>query len=222
MRNILWAECPRKLTAGQIVALILVLLMSRPVGVAQTVPLAATPETRHSAQRPNSNRTVTPVPEPGAAPLKIENDPRTAASKRDVVSKGATELPTSMSASVQEKPLLPALLASPGVVGLSGTVRTVDGEPLAGVSLTADCDDTTASADSDDTGRFLITPLQSGHCQLDIDGTRAGARAHYGRFFAGVDLGVGTTVLPYVIWMTPIEERQVVEIPSPTTEQVTI
>jgi len=127
-----------------------------------------------------------------------------------------------MSASVQEKPLLPALLASPGVVGLSGTVRTVDGEPLAGVSLTADCDDTTASADSDDTGRFLITPLQSGHCQLDIDGTRAGARAHYGRFFAGVDLGVGTTVLPYVIWMTPIEERQVVEIPSPTTEQVTI
>ena len=45
----------------------------------------------------------------------------------------------------------------------------------------------------------------------------------YGRYFPGVDLLAGrTNVLPYTIWMTPIDRSQEVTIPSPTTRETVI
>jgi len=115
---------------------------------------------------------------------------------------------------------LPPLRARPGETALSGQVLRLNGGPLRGVALEMDGKATR----SDISGRFLLTGLTAGHHALLIDGRPASAAERtYGIFEAGVDVAAAqTTVLPYTIWMTPIDMAHAVTIPSPTTTETVI
>ena len=117
---------------------------------------------------------------------------------------------------------LPPLLAPPGVTAISGRVLTLDGRPLAGVTLAAAG---IGETESDRSGRFLLlAPAATGRQVLDIVGasaSRAGRR--YGFFEYGLDLDAGkTNVLPFTIWMPKLDTRHIVRIPSPTTSEVVV
>ncbi|MBZ5634890.1 MAG: DUF6531 domain-containing protein [Acidobacteriia bacterium] len=136
----------------------------------------------------------------------------------------ATDSTKSNTPANQEDPPVPPLQAGPNVTALSGFVRTVSGKYLPQVTLELNCGEETRRrlrAVSDGTGRFLIANTPSGHCKLEIDGTtvKRGSEV-YGIFTPGVDITKNTTnVLPYTIWMTPLDVAHSVTIPSPTTSE---
>ncbi len=115
---------------------------------------------------------------------------------------------------------LPAYRAKSGVTALSGQVLTLDGMPLAGVTLEVGNTRTT----TDESGRFLLTHLQSGYVVLLIDGTSANKHGlTYGIFQTGVNLVASrTTVLSFTIWMPLLDTLHAVMIPSPTTSAMVI
>ncbi len=115
---------------------------------------------------------------------------------------------------------LSPLHARPGSTALAGQVLKLDGTPLAHVRLQIG----SKFALSDGTGRFLIDNVPAGHSALMILGDSANSPARkYGIYKAGVNIQSGVTnVLPYVIWMTPLDTAHAVKIPSPTTEETVI
>lgn len=115
---------------------------------------------------------------------------------------------------------LPPLQAEPGVTALAGQVLTLTGQPLANVTL--HIEDQTAQ--TDETGRFLLTSTMSGWCELLIDGRTASSRRKtYGVFEVGMEIQGGqTNILPYTLWMPKIDTFHAVAIPSPTTAEVVI
>jgi RHS repeat-associated protein len=117
-------------------------------------------------------------------------------------------------------PSTPALEAPPGTTALAGHVLTIQGAPLADVTLQVGDQQTRTDA----TGRFLLTGLPAGHQELVIDGRSASTAARsYGVFVAGVGVAAGvTTALPYTIWMQRLDTRHTVSFPSPTTEEVVL
>jgi RHS repeat-associated protein len=128
-------------------------------------------------------------------------------------------------AATNEPDDLPSLQGLPGVTSLSGRVLlSANAKPLPGVSLELDCGWNKNTAQSDVTGRFLITSIPSGHCLLEIDGTKTGQKNKtYGLFFAGVDIqSAQTNVLPYNIWLTEIDTNHAVNIPSPTQSEIVV
>lgn len=114
----------------------------------------------------------------------------------------------------------PPLQAGPGVTALSGQVLTLLGKPLPNVTISIDGQ----SAQTDDTGRFLVLSLSAGHSVMLIDGrTASRPQKVYGTFRAGVDITSGkTNVLPYTIWMPRLDMGHAVNIASPTTTEVVI
>ncbi len=115
---------------------------------------------------------------------------------------------------------LPPLQADPGVTALAGQVLRLNGEPLANVTLRiAD-----RAAQTDQTGRFLLSVVPAGHQVVLINGhTASRPGATYGVFEVGVDVAQGqTTVLPYTIWMPRIDTEHAVTIPSPTTAEAVV
>jgi len=114
---------------------------------------------------------------------------------------------TSAKPGEKDDPELPALQVPAGVTALAGQVYTIEGKYLPEVTLELDCGKVAKekrySAQSDRTGRFLISNVPSGHCELIIDGTTAKeGKNEYGLFMPGVDIAKGiTNVLPYIIWM---------------------
>jgi RHS repeat-associated protein len=136
----------------------------------------------------------------------------------------ATDAPKSNTPADQEDPPVPPLQAGPGVTALSGIVRTVTGKYLSQVRLELNCGEEKSrrlQATSDGTGRFLIANTPSGHCKLEIDGTTVHRGSEvYGIFTPGVEIADKTTnVLPYTIWMTPLDMAHAVTIPSPTSSE---
>jgi RHS repeat-associated protein len=115
---------------------------------------------------------------------------------------------------------LPPLQAAPGITALAGQALTLNGQPLAGVTIKIDVQTT----QTDNTGRFLLAEIPAGHHELVIDGrTASKPRRTYGLFEAGVNMEVGkTNVLSYTIWMPKIDTAHTVTIPSPTTAEVVI
>jgi RHS repeat-associated protein len=115
---------------------------------------------------------------------------------------------------------LPPLRAAPGVTAVSGRVLRLNGQPLAHVKLSIDETVTW----TDNTGRFLLAPLDAGHRKLLIDGRTASTpgRAH-GVYEVGVmvDRGV-TNVLPFASWSSRIDSANAVTISSPTTSETVI
>jgi RHS repeat-associated protein len=118
---------------------------------------------------------------------------------------------------------LPALVAPPGVTAVSGRVLTLDGRPLAEVTLEIDG---VGETESDRTGRFLLlaSTATGGRHVLDIEGATASrAGRQYGFFEYGMTIETGqTNVLPFTIWMPRLDTRHTVKIPSPTTSEVVV
>jgi YD repeat-containing protein len=118
---------------------------------------------------------------------------------------------------------LPPLMAPPGVTAISGRVLTLDGRPLAGVSLSVEGD---SDVQSDRTGRFLL-PLKSsstGRRVLHIDGASASKpNRRYGFYEYGMTVkGGSTNVLPFTIWQPKLDTAHQVTIPSPTTSEMVV
>jgi len=115
---------------------------------------------------------------------------------------------------------LPPLKGPPGVTALAGQALTLSGHPLDAVTLQVG----NKKTQSDESGRFLLTDLPAGHQVLLIDGSTADNHGHhYGLYEDGVDLVAGTTTaLDYTIWMTRLDEKDAVTIPSPTTADTVV
>lgn len=123
-----------------------------------------------------------------------------------------------------DDPAVAPLQANPGLTALSGETRTVAGKYLPNVTFNLDCDGNRGTGKSDNLGRFLIVTQGSGHCEMEIDGTTAHLNGEdYGRYYPGIDLTAGqTNVLPYTVWLTPIDHAHEVTIPSPTTSEIVV
>jgi RHS repeat-associated protein len=142
--------------------------------------------------------------------------------------------PGSGGGTAAEDPILPALQGRPGRTALSGQVHNVAGKALKNVTLELECEapdgivqkkgKTNFKTKTDSTGRFLLEDTPSGHCELEIDGSTAQNDGNeYGLFFPSVDIRPGiTNVLPYTIWLTPLDMAHEVTIPSPTTSEVIV
>jgi RHS repeat-associated protein len=115
---------------------------------------------------------------------------------------------------------LPLLPAPEGETALAGQVLKLDGTPLSKVLLEIGKE----KAFTDDTGRFLLRNLGSGHHIMLVDGGPAATgKDTYGIYRVGVDLKSGeTNSLNYVIWMTALDTPHVVHISSPTTSDLVV
>ena len=115
---------------------------------------------------------------------------------------------------------LPMRRAAEGTTALAGQALTLDGAPLANVRIEVG----SQFAVTDNTGRFLVQNVGSGHHVMIIDGTTANSKSvSYGLFRVGVDLKAGrTNSLNYTIWMTALDAAHEVSIPSPTTSAMVI
>ena len=115
---------------------------------------------------------------------------------------------------------LPTLQAAPGVTALAGQVLTLNGRALDNVTIKVG----SRSASTDDTGRFLLEEVATGHQLMIIDGRTASTSSKaYGIFKVGVDIIDGkTNALGYTVWMPKLDTRNVVTISSPTTTNVTV
>ena len=115
---------------------------------------------------------------------------------------------------------LPTLQAAPGVTALAGQVLTLNGRALANVTIKVG----SRSASTDDTGRFLLEEVATGHQVMVIDGRTASTSSKtYGIFKVGVDIIEGkTNALGYTVWMPKLDTKHVVTISSPTTTNVTV
>src|SRR5262245_9076838 len=81
-----------------------------------------------------------------------------------------------------------ALRAVQGVSAVAGEVRTLNDQPLAGVTLRIE----DRAARTDETGRFLLPSVLPGRCTLLIDGrTASRPEQTYGVFEVGVDVKFG-------------------------------
>jgi hypothetical protein len=77
---------------------------------------------------------------------------------------------------------------------------------------------------SDHTGRFLLTDIEAGRHELEIEGESANRPGRtYGFFEFGLTFTAGkTNVLPFIIWMPKLDMARAVTIPSPTREEVVV
>ena len=115
---------------------------------------------------------------------------------------------------------LQLLQAPAGVTALSGQVLTLDGKPLANVTLKiAD-----RTAQTDNTGRFLLSAIPAGHQVMVMDGRTASRNKKvYGIFRAGVDLKEDkTNPLGYTVWMPRLDVNNVTTLSSPTSAAVKV
>lgn len=115
---------------------------------------------------------------------------------------------------------LPMLPGPAGLTSLAGQVLKLDGTPLADVLVEID----SRSTSTDETGRFVVQDVGSGHHVLIVDGGTVRAKsASYGIYRMGVDLQAGkTNSLNYTIWMPALDTQHIVAIPSPTTSDTII
>jgi RHS repeat-associated protein len=117
-------------------------------------------------------------------------------------------------------PMLQPLQANLGVTAMAGEVRTLDDQPLEGVTLHIG----NLAAATDDSGRFLLISIPPGHHELLIDGRTASKPGQtYGIFEIEIDVTAGrTNVLPFTIWMPELDMANAVSIPSPTMDEVIV
>ena len=113
--------------------------------------------------------------------------------------------------------LLPDLQGPRGTTSLVGQVLKLNGEPLPHVTLEMG----NRRAESDNTGRFLLTDIPSGHQVLVIEGATANSPGKsYGRYEFGDEIKAGfTNKLDFKIWMSLLDVAHEVTIPSPTAKE---
>lgn len=112
------------------------------------------------------------------------------------------------------------LQAAPGVTALAGQVLLLNGQPLRDVTVRLQG----KTAQTDHTGRFLVTSLEPGHHVMVVDGrTAARGNKAYGLFKIGVDINAGrTNVLPFTSWMPRLDTDNATNVTSPTAAEVTL
>lgn len=112
------------------------------------------------------------------------------------------------------------LQAEPGITALAGHVLKLNGHPLPNTTLAIG----NRSVQTDQTGRFLLTNIPSGTQVLTIDASTANNGGHtYGLYQAKVDIAPRqTTLLGYTIWMTVLDTKDAIDLPSPTTSEVVV
>ena len=115
---------------------------------------------------------------------------------------------------------MPVLATRPGATAVAGTVLTLDGAPLEGVTISIG-DKTTAT---DVTGRFALTEVPAGLQVLEVQGETASTPdATYGRFELPVTVRGGrTTSLGNPIWMPKLDTAHAVHIQSPTRTETVV
>jgi len=115
---------------------------------------------------------------------------------------------------------LPPLEAKEGETALAGQTLMLDGKPLDKVTLRIGNN----TALTDNTGRFLLTGIPSGHQVLTIDGRTANRNQRvYGIYRVGVNIKQGkTTALEYTIWMSKLDLTRAKNIPSPTSSRTVV
>ena len=115
---------------------------------------------------------------------------------------------------------LPPLEAKEGETALAGQSLMLDGKPLSNVTLRIGNN----TAVTDNTGRFLLTGIPSGHQVLTIDGRTANRnRRTYGTYRVGVKVTEGkTTALEYTIWMSKLDLARAKNLPSPTSSRTVV
>ncbi len=115
---------------------------------------------------------------------------------------------------------LSPLRAPKGVTAVSGQVLQLNGDPLRSTTLQIGG----RSVHSDETGRFLLQNVPSGHQVMWIDGTTANHNGMtYGLYEDGVDITAAqTNVLPYTIWMTVLDTADEVTLSSPTDRETIV
>ena len=114
-----------------------------------------------------------------------------------------------------------SLHAPEGTTALTGEILQLDGLPLAGVHVSVD--GTTVSAQSDSTGRFLLSGLPAGHQVLVIEDEKAIDGKRYGSYEVGVNLAAGrTTELEETAWLTPLDKAGDHRVGSPTRKEVAL
>jgi len=125
--------------------------------------------------------------------------------------------PTGLNSQWRKLPMLPG---PAGLTSLAGQVLTLDGNPLANVLVQID----SRLATTDETGRFVVKDIGSGHHIMLVDGGPASSKGStYGIYRVGVDLKAGqTNSLNYTVWMPALDTQHVVKISSPTTRDLVI
>jgi RHS repeat-associated protein len=115
---------------------------------------------------------------------------------------------------------LPDLQGPHGATALAGQVLKLNGEPLEHVTLEIG----NRRAQSDSTGRFLLTDIPAGHQVLIIEGATANTVGKkYGRFEFGDEIKAGVTnKLDFKIWMSLLDMAHEITIPSPTTKETVL
>jgi RHS repeat-associated protein len=115
---------------------------------------------------------------------------------------------------------LPSLQAPPGVTALSGQVLTLQGAALANVNLKIGGQ----SAQTDETGRFLLQNVAPGTQVLAIDGNAVKQRGgNYGFYLAQVKIeDKKTNVLGYTIWLSRLDPAGKALVPSPTVKETVL
>jgi RHS repeat-associated protein len=117
---------------------------------------------------------------------------------------------------------LGALDGRAGATALAGQALELNGQPLAGVRM--EIEGTDVQARTDATGRFMLSSVPPGHRVLDVEGGSVGGRGPgFGSFQFGVNVQKGrTSVLPFTIWMQPLDPANAVAVSSPTRRAVTL
>jgi len=116
---------------------------------------------------------------------------------------------------------LPPLQASPGETALAGQVLLLNGKAAVNVTLRLG----NQVAQTDATGRFLLTGVTTGWYTLLIDGFSAStSNRRYGQYETRVhitDTGK-TTVLPYTSWLPRTDTEHTFNLSSPTSAETVV
>jgi hypothetical protein len=112
------------------------------------------------------------------------------------------------------------LRAAQGVTAVAGQVLTLDGWPLAGVSVRVE--GAAAATTTDPLGRFVLRAVDPGRAEIVVDGATANhGRARFATFVIGVDARRGvTTPMDGVVWMPRIDTATNTRIAFPTRREV--
>jgi RHS repeat-associated protein len=109
--------------------------------------------------------------------------------------------------------------AAVGETVLTGRVLRMNGQPLAGVTLSIGA----VTAVSDQDGDFLLNTLPQGTQVLKIDGTTANRDdVTYGLYLYRAELAEGSNVLPFPIWMQKLDPLGDREISSPLDHEIAL
>lgn len=167
-----------------------------------------------------SSTTLTVRVPPGAGGAVTVRTPAGAAQAGRVTITGGT----AMSSTATPTAPVPPRPEATGTA-LTGLVETAAGSPLSGVHVSIGGqwgDGGTKEAVTDQTGRFTLADITAGRDEITVDATSVHG-ADYGIYAEPVQVPADqTTVLPWTIYLTPIDTKHAVTVNSPTKRPVVI